>query len=177
MDYRQAKIIRFAPVILLVSALSFAGCFRYSFSGAGPSHIKTVAIPLFSNTTAEYGVVELVTDELILAFQQDNTLKIVDEDAADAVLWGTLRRVEDVPYTYEGEGEAKNFSVNEYKLTLVIDLEYYDQTKEETIWHQEVSGWGTYEHVSGTPEEREVGVKEAVDKLAEDILNLTVSGW
>ncbi len=175
---RRLSVDKILPVICgLALLIGTCGCFRYSFSGAGPSHIKTVAIPLFENKTAEYGIVELVTDELILAFQKDNTLKIADEGNADAVLWGVLRRIEDVPYTYSGEGETSSFSVGEYKLTLFVEIEYYDQTKEETIWKQEVSGWGTYDHATGAPEEREEGFQEAVEKLAEDLLNLTVSGW
>lgn len=167
-------------LIFLLGAIlpcSLCGCFRYSFSGAVPGHIKTIAVPLFENRTAEYGVVEQITDELILVLQKDNTLKIMDEDDADSILHGTLLRIEDVPYTYEGEGEAQNFSVGEYKLTLIVNLEYYDQVKGEVIWTQEVSGWGTYDYVTGAPDEREDGFAEAIDKLAQDILNLTVSGW
>lgn len=164
-------------IILMVLPLLINGCFRYSFSGSGPSHIKTIAIPLFDNATAEYGVVERLTDELILAFQNDNTLKITDEKSADAVLSGTLVRVTDVPYTYEGEGEANNFNVGEYKLTLTVKLSYFDQVKDELIWEQEVQDWGTYNHTTGAPEERDEGFNEAIEKLSEDILNMTVSGW
>ncbi len=171
------KSITGATAILLALTVLMTGCFRYSFTGAVPSHIKTVAIPLFQNNTAEYGIVEQLTDELILVFQNDNTLKIADESSADAILRGTLLRVEDAPYTYAGEGEAANFSVGEYKLTLIVKVEYYDQVKDEVIWEQEVQGWGTYDYVSGTPDEREEGFNEAIDKLAEDVLNLTVSGW
>ena len=171
------KSIAGVTTILLVLSVMTTGCFRYSFTGAVPSHIKTVAIPLFQNRTAEYGVVEQLTDQLILTFQNDNTLKIVDETAADAILRGSLLRVDDAPYTYTGEGEAENFSVGEYKLTLIVKIEYYDQVKDEVIWEQEVQGWGTYNYVSGAPDEREEGFDEAIDKLAEDVLNLTVSGW
>ncbi len=152
---------------------------RYSFTGAVPSHLKTVAVPLLQNQTAEYGVAERITDEVISRLQRDNTLKIADPSTADAVLRGSLMRVEDVPYTYSGSGEAQsqNFSVGEYRLTLVVKIEYFDQTKNERIWEQEFRAWGTYNHTTGSPEEREQGFQEAVAKLADDILNQTVSGW
>ncbi|MBU1652789.1 hypothetical protein KKA00_11245 [bacterium] len=165
-------------ISLMFVLMTICGCFKYSFTGkGGPGHISSVAIPLFENSTAEYGIVEDLTDELILTFQNDNTLKIADESSADAVLWGKLTRVEDVPYTYEGEGEAANFSVGEYKLTLTVEIEYYDLVKEETLWKQQVQGWGTYNYVSGSQEERVVGFSDAIEKLTQDILNLTVSGW
>jgi len=173
------RLINSAAIALFVALLlALSGCFKYSFTGkSGPGHIKSVAIPLFENSTAEYGLAENLTDEVISTFQNDNTLKIEDESTADAVLWGKLTRVEDVPYTYEGEGEVSNFSVGEYKITLTVQLEYYDQVKQETIWKQQVQGWGVYTYGSGSQEEREVGFSEAIKKLAEDILNLTVSGW
>ena len=171
------KYISFAVLVGVLATGGLSGCFKYSFSGAVPSHLKTVAVPLFDNRTAEYGVVEDLTDVLISQIQQDNTLKIADEDAADAVLRGALVRVEDVPYTYDGEGEAQNFSVGEYKLTLHVNIEYYDQTKDEIIWSENFGGWGTYDHVTGAPDERAEGFDEAIKKLAEDILNQMVSGW
>jgi len=157
----------------------FGGCFRYSFSGAVPSHLKTIAVPLLDNQTAEFGIAERITDQIIGEFQRDNTFKIADSDNSDSILKGSLLRVEDTPYTYsgQGEGQAQNFSVGEYRLTLVVRIEYIDQTKNETIWQREFSDWGTYDHTTGSPEEREQGFQEAIKKLAEDILNQTVSGW
>jgi hypothetical protein len=171
-----------SALVVLGLTLNLNGCFRYSFSGAMTGDVRTVAIPLFDNRTAEYGVVEQITDNLILTFQKDNTLQIADEETADAVLRGTLVRVIDAPYTYEGEGEAQDFTVGEYKLTLYVSLDYYDLRKGEMIWSQmiwsqDVQGWGTYQYVSGAPEERDAGFTEAIRKLSEDVLNLTVSGW
>ncbi|TKJ41740.1 hypothetical protein CEE37_04000 [candidate division LCP-89 bacterium B3_LCP] len=172
--YRTVSLI---VMIALLAIFTFGGCFRYSFSGAMTGDIKTLAIPLFDNRTAEYGVVESITDELILKFQQDNTLMIVDEGEADAVLFGTLIRVIDEPYTYSGEEEASSYSVGEYKLTLVVHIDYFNRRKDENIWSQEVKAWGTYDHSTGAPEERDAGFSSAIVKLSEDVLNLTVSGW
>ncbi|MCX6639885.1 MAG: LptE family protein [bacterium] len=161
--------------LLLIPGLS--GCFRYSFSGAVPSHIKTVALPLFENKTAEYGISEEITDKLTLAFQKDNTLKISSEQDADAILRGVLVKIDDVPYTYSGTGTGQNFDIGEYKLSLTVSLEYYDQMKNEVIWKKDLSSWGTYNHQTGSPDERTQGFEQAIDKLTQDIVNLTISGW
>jgi hypothetical protein len=92
------------------------------------------------------------------------------------VLRCTLTRVEDVPYTYGGSG-SQNFNVGEYRLTLVVQVEYTDQTKNEKIWTREFRNWGTYNHQTGAPEERDQGFQEAIEKLADDILTQMVSGW
>ena len=69
--------LTWTAVWILASGL-FAGCFRYSFSGAVPSHLKTIAVPLLDNQTAEFGIAERITDQLISEFQRDNTFKIAD---------------------------------------------------------------------------------------------------
>ncbi len=151
---------------------------RYSFTGAMPSHLKTVAVPLLKNETAEYGVVEQITDKIISEIQRDNTLKIVDLNGADSVLRGTLLRVDDVPYTYDQQsGGGQNFSVGEYKLTITVRMQYYDQKNDQVVWEQDFSAWGTYQHTSVSPEERQAGFQQAIEKLAQDVLNQTVSGW
>ncbi len=99
--------------VWIAAAGLFAGCFRYSFSGAVPSHLKTIAVPLLDNQTAEFGIAERITDQIIGEFQRDNTFKIADPGNSDSILKGSLVRVEDTPYTYsgQGEGQAQNFSV------------------------------------------------------------------
>jgi len=167
-------------IILIATAVTAAlsGCMKYSFTGAVPSHLETVAVPLARNQTAEYGVVEDLTDGLVERLQRDNSLKIADPADADAVVRATLVRVEDVPYTYSGEGgQNQNFTVGEYKLTLTVRVEYYDQTREERIWEQDFRNFGTYEYATGSPQEREEGFREAIEKVVDDIVNQMVSGW
>ena len=151
---------------------------RYSFTGAMPSHLKTVAVPLLTNETAEYGVVEQITDQIISEIQRDNKLKIVDLNGADSILRGSLLRVDDVPYTYDQQsGGGQNFNVGEYKLTLTVRMQYYDRKNDQVVWEQDFTAWGTYQHTSGTSEERQAGFQQAIEKLAQDVLNQTVSGW
>ncbi len=161
----------------LLFHLLLPGCMKYSFTGAVPTHLKTVAVPLVKNQTAEYGVVERLTDALVSRIQRDNSLKIADQGSADAILRGTLVRVEDVPYTYSGQEQPSSFQVNDYRLTLVLKIEYFDQTKNEVIWNQEFRNWGTYTHTTGAPDEREVGFEGAITKVADDVVNQMVSGW
>ncbi|MCH7954892.1 MAG: hypothetical protein IIC40_04020, partial [Candidatus Marinimicrobia bacterium] len=48
---------------IIAASTVVIGCGPYSFSGSSiPSHIKSVAIPIFENETAEFGIKEKVTD-------------------------------------------------------------------------------------------------------------------
>jgi len=142
-------------------------CGVYSFSGSSiPSHIKTVAIPLFEDKTSEFGIDQQLTDRLIDAITQDNTLKISGLREGDSILRGTILRVEDRAGQYDREEQASDFRV-----TITINVVFEDVKKRKALWEETWSQWGSYES------DRNEGIKEAVDKLTTEILNRTVSGW
>ncbi|MDP8208517.1 MAG: LptE family protein [Candidatus Electryonea clarkiae] len=154
----------------LLSLLVFLvpGCGIYTFGGNVPGHLKSVAIPIFENQTSEFEIVELLTEAVEEAFRVDNTLKIKDIKNADSVLNGTIIRIGDVPSTYNADE-----TVDEYKITVSVQVSFEDKIKGKIIWEEIVSGWGIYPS-DGV---RDEGMEKAVEKLAEDILNKTVSGW
>ena len=73
----------------LLLALLVGGCAGYRLGPATPahlSHIKTIAVPTFANTTLVPRIEALVTGTVIKQFQQDGTFRIASEGQADAVL-------------------------------------------------------------------------------------------
>ena len=77
----------------LLLAFLVGGCAGYHLGPATPahlSHIKTIAVPTFANTTLVPRIEVLVTGTVIKQFQQDGTFRIAGEDQADAVLKGEI---------------------------------------------------------------------------------------
>lgn len=77
----------------LLLAFVAGGCAGYHLGPATPahlSHIKTIAVPTFANTTLVPRIEALVTGTVIKQFQQDGTFRIAGEDQADAVLKGEI---------------------------------------------------------------------------------------
>ena len=70
--------------LLAIGLAGVAGCTcRYSFSQSSlPSHIKTVAVPVFENETVEPGLQQEVTEAVSREFLNDSTLRIVPENEA-----------------------------------------------------------------------------------------------
>jgi outer membrane lipopolysaccharide assembly protein LptE/RlpB len=155
-----------ALIFLIVS-----GCGVYTFSGAVPGHLKSIAVPPFENQTAEFGLAEDLSAALIDEFLDDNSFKVLDLRQADAVIYGTIVRIHDAPSTY-----SSNESVQEYKVTITARVRYEDLVKGKIIWDETISSFGTFPTGGGLAERAE-GIDEAVKKLTEDILNKTVSGW
>ncbi len=156
---------------LTLLLLQVSGCGVYSFSGAAPSHIKSIAVPPFDNQTAEFGLAQDLADALIEEFVDDNTFKVYDLRQSDSVLYGTIVRVNDAPNTI-----TASEAVEEYKVTITVRVRYEDLVKGKVVWEETISAFGIFPAGGGLAE-REAGVEEATKKLTEDILNKTVSGW
>ena len=177
--------------ILSIYLWVFSGCGIYSFSGSIPSHIKSISIPLFVNETAEFGIAEAVTDEVTNVFLEENILKISNQ--GDSILRGSIKKVEDKPYTYSEMEE-----VLEYRFSVGISVEWFDVREEKVLITKNYTNWGAYSLTadvasdgidndgdgkvdSDDPDEsgdaRELAMKAAVTKISESIINDIVSTW
>lgn len=161
--------MRKIPILmqLFISIVYVSGCGYYSFSGSTlPGHIKTVHVPLFEDQTAEFGIDQSLTDKIIEAITKDNTLKIASRRNADALLNGKIMTVRERAGQYTEDEVASNFRIH-----ITIQASFEDIKKRNIIWEETWTEWGEYDS------NREDGIDEAIEKLAENIVNETVSGW
>jgi hypothetical protein len=167
MGCKQAQLVGFCVVVALVASCGF-----YSFSPGSASHIKTIAIPLFEDRTAEFGIREQFTEALVQEFTRDNTLRIAERHAADSVLEGVIVAVTDRAGPYD-----KQEMVQELKIYITVDVRYFDLKKNQEVWKDRLTQWGAYDPNAGGTAARQEGINEAIRKLVTEILNRTVSGW
>ncbi len=151
----------------MLGATLALGCGPYSFSGSTATHLKTIAVPVFEDRTAEFGIKERLSSTLIDEFTRDNTLKIADRRVADSILLGTLLRVEERAGVYD-----QNQTVQKIRVSLTVDMKYEDLKKKKTVWEAQITQFGDY-----TPPDRQAAIDEAIRKIANEALNKTVSGW
>ena len=155
-------------LLLIGLMLLTTQCGFYSFSGSTlPPHIKTVAVPLFEDKTAEFGIDQQLTDALIEAIIMDNTLQIADLKDANAVLTGTITRVEERAGAYSEDEEASDFNIY-----VSVKVTFEDRVKRRVMWEQSLSEFGTFQ-----PGDRQTGLDEAIEKLTTKIINQMVSNW
>ena len=143
-------------------------CGPYSFHGTSLPGISSIAIPSFENRTAEYGLGESLTEKLVDRFVQDNILKVTNQKDADAILYGTITKYQRKAYTYD---EQEN--IKEYISEIYVKVWLEDKSKKKNLWEESIKGWGVY----SVDEEEDQGKQRAVEKLIEDITNLTVKTW
>jgi len=114
-----------------MAAVLLAGC-GYSTKGNLPSHIKTVAVPMFRKRTLEPGVESAVTSGVVNASTGSGKLKVVAQDQADSILDGEV-----VGYSLEGLAFDRNANVRAYRLRLVLNVEFRDVRQSAMLWRQE----------------------------------------
>jgi len=162
-------------------------------AGSIPPHIKSIAIPLVDNQTAEFGIAENITDNIIAVFNEENILRIVDEQNSDSILNGKIIKIVDAPYTFNSQ-EA----VSEYRITISMDMTWVDTKNDAELLKKTYTGWGAY-GLSGDintdgidndgdgkiddadddefGEPRTFATKIAITKIAEDVVNNILTAW
>jgi hypothetical protein len=144
-------------------------CGVYTFSPSALGGVKSAAVPVFDNQTTQYGIGELLTSALSQALVSDNTLKVLPESQADAIIRGTVVSYSRDPYTYS-VGET----VQQYICRIGVKIKFEKTKTGQTIWEETLSDFGTY--LSDT-ETEQVGIDMAINKLVSQIMNKTVKGW
>jgi hypothetical protein len=159
--------------LVAVCAVSFCSC--YSFTGASvPPHWKSIALPLFDDESnfGQPALREKITNTLIEKFQRDNSLAIADRATATVELKGTITAIEaDQPIAV-----AQGTQASKLQITLHASVTLYDNSLKKQAWTKSFTATGNYAP-SGGFSERDLGLKQAVDKLADDVLLETLSAW
>lgn len=167
--------IRGVAALLAVAMVAGAGC-GYTVSSVLPAHIRTIAIPTFTDNTVEHGLADDVTQSLINGFLTDRRLRIERERDADSVLRGTVLAYKNRVYAYTSQEVA-----TQYEIVLAVKVVLRDQVKNRDLWKEdEMTVRTTYSVVSvgEAPAQTEAdGRKDAIQKLTDQVVSRTVQGW
>lgn len=160
-----------APIFVI-----FAGCAGcpYSFTGASvPPHLKSLAVPFAEDKSgsAEPGLRENFSTGLLNKFIEDNSFTITDRTQADAVVECVITQFTDAPAVVN-PGE----SVAARRVTISVQVRYRDLVKKITIYEKQFSNYGDYASADGVAG-KSSAIETALDRITDDILLETVSGW
>ena len=135
-----------------------------------------MAIPVFENGTTEYTLEQDVTNAVIERFVKDNHLRVVDERSANAVIRGKI-----VGYKNSVFGFSAGDRAQEYRVSITCSVVFKDLVKNREIWNEpnlvKTANYFVVD-VPGQPARTELdGRKEAITKIADEILTRSVEGW
>lgn len=131
-----------SPLIagILAAPVLLGGCSGYRLGPAKPSSMKdvhTLAVPAFKNNTLEPRVEVMLANCVIKQLQQDGTYKISSENESDAIVQGTIERIERTP----ARGVQTDFyQTSEYTLSLLLKVKVVQRSTGKTLSERDVRG-------------------------------------
>ncbi len=148
------------------------GC-GYSFHATAPHQLRSVYVETFKNQTFEPGLEIELTNTTIDRFLFDGTLQVTQKEKADAILKGTL-----TAFLREPLGFTSTEEVEEYRLTLFMNLSLWDARQEKLLWEEKrFVGDTTFFTTGPLAKSEEKARGEAMKELARRIVDRTVEEW
>ncbi len=167
-------------------ALPASGCGYTTRPGIAP-HLRTVYVKPFTNkidiaalATGDHRfpiyrhAMEVdLTKAVLDRYQLTGLLRPARAETADARLEGDLLAFRRDALRYDASQQ-----VEEWRLTLVVDLKFYDQTKNELLWVEPgFTGDTTYFATGSQAESESAGIDRAITDLARRIVERSVEDW
>jgi outer membrane lipopolysaccharide assembly protein LptE/RlpB len=162
-----------APALgLALLVVGLAGC-GYSFRGNLPDHIKTVAVPVFTNKTSEPAVENFLTSAVVEAYASNGRLRVVRPEDADAILDGEVVGYSVVSIAFDNQA-----NVRQYRLAVTMNIRLRDVRRSSILFEQqnlrEKADFQVQGAVSQTIGAEEGAVRSAATEIARSIVSLTI---
>ncbi|MBI5183174.1 MAG: LptE family protein [Nitrospinae bacterium] len=153
-----------------------AGCGYHlvGWDSSLPTHIQSIAIPLFSNKSIEPGIEHELTARVREEFITDGRLKVVEEDRADTILSGEINRYSLIPLSFDSQD-----NVTEYRVEMEISVKLKD-IKDTLLINQMLDSKWDYEvkrELTSTEERRISAIKYASRDFARRLVNIVIGGF
>ncbi|MGM0381460.1 MAG: LPS assembly lipoprotein LptE [bacterium] len=166
MNTDSFKIISCFLILFLL-----AGCAGGSHSI--PTNVRDLAVVPFDNSSAEPGLENILTDEIIQQLLAEGQLNLVKPEEADVILRGNIDRYRRIPMIYDERDR-----VQQYRVRVEINYKLIDPATDRALrTFEDIYRQSTYSEVV-PPIETEYDAQERVlFQLARDVVTSVVEGW
>ena len=160
--------------ILLGFALLLNGC-GYHLVGTGsslPPHLKTLSIPLFTNSSSEPEIRRELTSSIINSFITDGRIKIVRKGNSDMVMKGSLLYYDLSAFAFSSSDFA-----SDYKVKLGVKVEVIDKVNDKPYIKNKFTTKWDYKATSDivdTESARLAALEEAYKELGNRLVSLLI---
>jgi hypothetical protein len=156
--------------IILVLWVVFTACgYRFAGSGSLPAGIKTISITIFENRSAETGLENTVTNDLIYEITRSRGSALIRKDKAEADLSGVIVSTQTGSISRRDVGAS-----TERRVTVTLNLKLTN-TSGIIIWSAngvaQSEAYVVEDDKQGTEQNRQDAISKASKRLAEKIYN------
>jgi hypothetical protein len=175
----RAQLCVFASSLATLATAFIVGCASspsegWTVQSIHRTDIKSIAVPIFENSTYEREIGFELTDAVIKELELKTSLAIVPETRADTVLLGRVRRVQ-----LDQLSKSRLTGLSEESLYgVTIDFEWKDlRTGHTLIRRESFAGQGLFVPSTPTGEPIQVGQFAVVQQLAHDLVAELAAQW
>lgn len=121
--------------LCLLISLLLSGC-GYHLTGTGsnlPEHLKTLSIPVFTNSSSQPEIHRELTSAIINSFITDGRVKVVRKGQADMLMKGNLSYYELKTVSFTSDNFATGYIVK-----LGVNIEVNDEVKNRPYLKQDL---------------------------------------
>lgn len=168
---------RLSALAAALLTLCLSSCAGYHLGGQKPAHLQGIsklAVPTFDNQTLEPRLSSVVTNSLIKQIQVDGSYQVSTKDDAEAVLEGTIMRVD--------RSQFRSFRQNvlrtsQLQMRLTVNYVIRDAASGRPI-HRGTSSANSYVILDSNVQNSEAqALDDAAQRLATNLANEISEGW
>lgn len=164
-----SHVLWLVAVAFVAGVLS--GCYSFTASTL-PSHIKTVNIHEVEDKTLDPVLANNIHTAVVDMFKRNAGGVRLVNDEASADFYITL-----LSYTNKPENYNSNSDVETYRVTIRVEVKFYDNVKERIIYESKsLSADGVYDVQANETEDRH-GQTRAIEKLQDLIVSNALAKW
>ena len=170
---RRARVDVARIGLLAAALLLFTGC-GYSQREPFPERYASVAVPIFENASFERGVEFDLAEALTKELRSRTPYTVRRSNIADTVIEGEISRIDRDMLSRREVGGVPQ----EIEVTVTIDFTWVDARTGETILERRgFEAVGRHIPTAPVGEPFEVAQREAVERLARDVVTAMRSDW
>jgi Fe-S cluster assembly iron-binding protein IscA len=168
---------RHVVLVIIIIFVSLPSCGYYRTTSRTAGDIKNINVPYFGNETPEPNIEIDITQRIIDGIIKDNTLKVVSDKDAEAILEGTIIEYRNDPFTFS-KNSAEDIQAEQYRLIIGLRVSLFDRKKNEYVWKNKmIKAHGDYYLESSLEQNYEKALETLYIDLVNSILANTVQDW
>ncbi|MCK4235503.1 MAG: hypothetical protein KAX38_00190 [Candidatus Krumholzibacteria bacterium] len=173
--FSRGRVFTVVAACLVTGIIS---CGYYGTSSRTAGDIKKITVPYLQNETPEPEIEIEITQQIIDGLITDNTLKVVSEEEADAILEGSIIDYRNVPFTFNKTSPGAELQADQYRLVIGLKVALFKKKENTYLWKdKKISAHGDYYLETSSDQNYEKALEEVYRDLVEGILGATVQDW